>query len=88
MQRLADYQRLTRAALLGAAMILATGQHALAQDTADALGSPPASAPAAVGAPPVVAAPTAVPQIDVFPALDNPPQPGDAFPTAPWGNTE
>ena len=85
MKRPTYTKRFGLAVLLGAAMVLGPGYPALAQDTPEPDDA--ADAPAAAVAL-VAAAPTAVPQTEVLPALDNPAEPGDAFPTNPWASNE
>jgi hypothetical protein len=87
MRRLTSWKRLGLAALLGAAVLLGPSYAALAQDDS-ADDAPAAVTSAAPNVALVAAAPTAVPQISVLPALDNPAEPGDAFPTDRWGSTE
>jgi hypothetical protein len=75
---------LALAALLDGAIALGTAPHVAAQDTGDAATMSSVSPAPAAAAP----APRPVEQPARQPALDNAPEPGDAFPTAPWGNTE
>ena len=82
------WQRLGLAALLSAPIVLGPSYAALAQDAPGDDAPAVASAAAAPNVALVTAAPTAVPQTSVLPVLDNPPEPGDAFPTSPWGSTE
>lgn len=88
MRRLTHCKQLGLAALLGAAAVLSPGYGAVAQDTPAEDASTAANPAAAPNVALVAAAPTAVPQTAVQPALDNPPQPGDAFPTNPWTSNE
>jgi len=81
------WQRLGLAALLNGAVLFAPAYLAHAQEAPGA-DAPAAASPAAPNM--ALAAPSAgaVPQTTVRPVLDNPAEPGDAFPTDPWASND
>ncbi len=88
MLRFPLYRSLGLAALLAAALLIGPGSAAWAQDAVEERPLSTADRPMAANLAVAAAAPTALPQTSVLPVLDNPAQPGDAFPNDPWSNTE
>jgi hypothetical protein len=87
MNQLTTWQQLGLAALLNAAIMVGPAYLADAQDVPSA-DTPAAANAAAPNLALAVSPPGAVPQTTVRPVLDNPAQPGDAFPTDPWASNE
>ncbi len=88
MNQRTTWRRLGVATLLNAAVLIGPAYLAQAQDAPSA--DPPAAAnqPATPSLALAVSPPGAVLQTTVRPVLDNPAQPGDAFPTDPWASNE